>query len=273
MGFTDRRGQVAFVTGGGGGIGAALCAALVADGATVVVSDRDAAAAQAVAERIGGRACALDVTDGAAFAAAIDRVLATEGRLDYLFNNAGVGLAGAVRDLSLAHWRPVVDVNLWGVINGVQAAYPHLVRQGSGHIVNIASGAGLAPRPGMTPYATVKAAVVALSRSLRAEAAPLGVQVHAVCPGYIGTGIMDRTPMVSLDPAVLTARIERLPVRPISPEVCARRTLKAMDRGRSVIPIGASVWLDWIATRVSVRLADRLAAVRARAFADARRPG
>jgi NAD(P)-dependent dehydrogenase (short-subunit alcohol dehydrogenase family) len=179
-------GAVAIVTGGGAGIGAALAAALTARGARVVVADIDPSRAQAPVGR--GEALEghqVDVTDAAALTALIDDVAARFGRLDYVFNNAGVSVTGDARDLELAHWRKVIDVNLMGVVHGTHAAYRVMTRQGHGHIVNIASLAGLIPLPTNVPYATSKHAVVGLSLSLRAEGAALGVRVSAVCPGFI----------------------------------------------------------------------------------------
>jgi NAD(P)-dependent dehydrogenase (short-subunit alcohol dehydrogenase family) len=263
-----RQGQVSLVTGGASGIGAALCSQLAAEGSLVVVADRDAAGAARLADAIGGEALALDVTDGPGFTAAADQLVARHGRLDHLFNNAGVGLAGEVRDLSEADWRRIIDVDIWGVVNGIRAVYPHLIAQGFGHIVNTASGAGLSPRPGMTPYAMAKHAVVGLTTSLRPEAARHGVRVSAVCPGFIATDIMNSTPYVGLDAKRLQ---EKIPFKPITAKACAARTLSGMDRNEVLIPVGANVWFDWMLGRVSTRLADRVAGLRAKAFADARR--
>src|SRR5207248_6593438 len=114
------------------------------------------------------------------------------GRLDLMVNNAGIGIGGETRELLLAHWDRIIDVNLRGVVHGVHAAYPVMIEQGSGHIVNTASLAGLLPSPGATPYAMTKHAVVGLSLSLRGEAAAYGVRVTAVCPGVVETPILDK---------------------------------------------------------------------------------
>lgn len=262
-----RLGQVSLVTGGASGIGAALCTQLAAEGSRVIVADRDAAGAARLAEAVGGEAVALDVTDGPGFTAVAQQIFDRHGRIDHLFNNAGVGLAGEVRDLSEADWRRIIDVDIWGVVNGIRAVYPHLIAQGFGHIVNTASGAGLSPRPGMTPYAMAKHAVVGLTTSLRPEAARHGVKVSAVCPGFIATGILNSTPYVGLDARRLQAKI---PFKAISAQACAARTLAGMDRNEVLIPVGANVWFDWMLGRLSVRLSDRVAGLRARAFADAR---
>jgi NAD(P)-dependent dehydrogenase (short-subunit alcohol dehydrogenase family) len=251
-------GRVALVTGAGSGIGLALSRALVEAGALVVLSDLDAARVQAEARALGpaASALALDVTDPSAFEGAVDRVVEERGRLDLLFNNAGVGLAGEVRDTTLADWRRQLDVNLWGVIHGVHAAYPRFVEQGSGHIVNVASGAGLLPRPGMVAYAAAKHAVVGLSTSLRAEARGLGVRVTAVCPGYIETGIMDRTRYAGLDAASLRASI---PIRPTSAARCAQVVLRGVARDRALVTVTALTRAEWWLHRLLPGVAQRFA--------------
>jgi NAD(P)-dependent dehydrogenase (short-subunit alcohol dehydrogenase family) len=137
-------------------------------------------------------AAVLDVSDADAFAEFARRTNADHGRVDLLFNNAGVGVWGDVADLTLGHWNRVIDVNIRGVVHGVAAVYALMVRQGRGHIVNTASLAGLVPGPRLTPYVMTKHAVVGLSTSLRAEAAAHGVRVSVVCPGIIETPLLDK---------------------------------------------------------------------------------
>ncbi len=124
-----------------------------------------------------GRAEALDVREAEAVRSVVEDAHRTDGRLDLLFNNAGIGIGGAVEERALSHWEGAIDVNLRGVVHGVAAAYPLMLRQGHGHILNTASVAGLIPSPFLTPYATSKHAVVGLSLSLRAAAAH-GVRVN-----------------------------------------------------------------------------------------------
>ena len=187
---------IALITGGGSGIGAATGTLMAANGDTVILADINAEAADNVAAAIvasGGKAesAALDVRDGRAFAALVDRVVADHGRIDLIFNNAGIGVGGPIEDLNAEHWQRIVDVNIMGVVNGVRAAYPHMIRQGDGHIVNTASLAGLVPSPMLAPYAMTKHAVVGLSLSLRPEAARHGIRVTALCPGPTETPILD----------------------------------------------------------------------------------
>ncbi len=189
------QGRSALVTGGGSGIGKALGGALARRGARVWLSDVDAEGVRAAADAIGGvtSAATLDVRDAAAFAKLAQGVEATEGRIDLLFNNAGIGVGGEVQELGPEHFDRVIDVNIRGVTNGVAAVYPGMVARRSGHIVNTASAAGLVAVPFMAPYAMSKHAVVGLSSSLRYEAARHGVAVTALCPTAIDTPLLDTT--------------------------------------------------------------------------------
>jgi NAD(P)-dependent dehydrogenase (short-subunit alcohol dehydrogenase family) len=161
-------------------------------GAGVVLADRQVALAEEVAARIrenGGQAIAeeLDVTDFQETRRLVESTYQGAGRLDYVFNNAGIGIIGETRLYELADWSRIVDVNLRGVIHGVQAAYPIMLRQGFGHLVNTASFAGLFPYPLAVGYCASKHAVVGLSTSLRIEAAAAGVRVSVLCPGPVRT--------------------------------------------------------------------------------------
>ena len=144
---------VAIVTGGGMGLGEALCEELGRRGATVVVADIDGGAAQQVAGRLtqaGTQAVAVpvDVANQIEVAQLIENTVAEYGRVDYMINNAGIAIGGDSRDLSLQQWRHVLDVDLLGVVHGTVHAYQLMARQGHGHIVNISSLTGLIPQPG-----------------------------------------------------------------------------------------------------------------------------
>ncbi|OBK52034.1 SDR family oxidoreductase [Mycobacterium sp. 1081908.1] len=150
-------GRVAFVTGGASGIGAALATKLVDGGADVWIADRQIDAARALAQRLAtgaGKAHAieLDVRDYPAFERAAGEAVRQSGQIDYLFNNAGIGVGGEVDSYTLDDWNDVLDVNLHGVVHGIQAVYPIMIRQRSGHIVNTASMAGLLASPGAVSY-------------------------------------------------------------------------------------------------------------------------
>jgi NAD(P)-dependent dehydrogenase (short-subunit alcohol dehydrogenase family) len=149
----------AIVTGGASGIGLALGRRLVDRGLHVVIADIDGEAAAEAADQLGGAAQAtrLDVADAEAVADVVDSTYQRHGRLDFLFNNAGIGASLPVEEIDLDHWQRTLEVNLGGVIHGCRAAYPHMVRQGFGRIVNTASLAGIFGGLGTAvPYATSK---------------------------------------------------------------------------------------------------------------------
>ena len=270
-----RSGQTAIITGGASGIGLALGARLVRRGARVVLADIDGEAVRRRAEELNGLAGGsvlgrqLDVGDESAFRSLVEEVIERDGRLDMLFNNAGVALGGPTHEITAAHWNRVLDVNLRGVINGVLAAYPSMVEQGRGHIVNTASAAGLVAPPFVTAYATSKHAVVGLSLGLRPEAALHGVKVSVLCPGTVETPILDRTPDPDLPRTAskpVTAREYLAVVRQkaASADVVARLALKAIERNKAVIVAPASAKPLWYLQRLSPRLAGQVTQVVAR---------
>lgn len=188
--------HVAIVTGSASGIGFALAQALVLRGMHVVATDRDADglahATDALRRHEAGSVdpVVVDVSDAAGVTDMVHGTHTRHGRLDMLFNNAGIGMGGEPEELTLAHWKRTIDVNLRGVLHGCHAAYPLMKRQGFGRIINTASMAGLGPGVGtLAPYNTTKHAVVGLSLSLRAAGADAGVDVHVVCPGAIDTPV------------------------------------------------------------------------------------
>jgi NAD(P)-dependent dehydrogenase (short-subunit alcohol dehydrogenase family) len=186
-------GKVAIVTGGGSGIGEALSVELARRGARVTVADirkddAERVAALIVANGGNAQAQAVDVAIEQDVRSLIEETAATYGRLDYVFNNAGIAIGGEARDLTIDQWRQVLDVNLYGVLYGTFAAYPIMVKQGYGSIVNTASAAGLVPLPMVGAYTTAKHAVVGFSRALRLEAAPETGKLSSSLPRSAGCG-------------------------------------------------------------------------------------
>jgi NAD(P)-dependent dehydrogenase (short-subunit alcohol dehydrogenase family) len=257
-------GKVAIVTGAASGIGRALAGELARRGTTVVLADIDEAGAKTAADALAagppGRAsaAALDVTDATAVAELIERTASDHGHLDLLFNNAGVGIMGDAAELTLAHWQRAIDVNLRGVVHGVVAAYPIMIRQGRGHIVNTASLAGLIPSPGLTPYGMTKHGVVGLSMSLRMEAVRHGVRVSALCPGVIDTPLLDKGNPPDLPPIGAMPDGRRLLTRSIGraypPESLAADTLDGAARNRPLIVTPRHARIPWRLYRLSPRL-------------------
>ncbi|MGN0063966.1 MAG: SDR family NAD(P)-dependent oxidoreductase [Nocardioides sp.] len=243
-------GRTAIVTGGASGIGAALGRALVAAGAHVVLADLDGPGADRTASATTGpgtaRGAALDVTDAAAVQALVDSVVVEHGRLDLMFNNAGITFIGATEDLTLEQWNAIIDVNIRGVVHGVAAAYPRMIAQGSGHVVNTASMGGLMAAGLLTAYVTTKHAVVGLSLALRTEAEAHGVGVTVVCPAAVDTPILDKGeigPFRGRDYYLEGQGIKK----PVDPDVLAASVLSAVLENRSTV-------IEPVQSRIAYRL-------------------
>lgn len=239
--------KIAIVTGAASGIGRAVSKELAKNGAHVICADIDVKGAKVVAAAIVknngvAEAVGLDVTNEKAVAGLIERVAKEHGRLDYIFNNAGIGIGGEVRDTTLYHWRKVVDVNLWGVIYGTHAAYSLMVEQGFGHIVNTASLAGLIQTPINTSYCMTKFAVVGLSTSLRTEGKDLGVKVSAICPGVIETNIFHKSEILKADRDEAMANVK---LKIMDVDKAARLILKGVKKNKSLIVITTHAHVLW----------------------------
>jgi NAD(P)-dependent dehydrogenase (short-subunit alcohol dehydrogenase family) len=247
--------KVAIVTGGASGIGRALCKDLALRGAAaVVVADIDAEGARVVA---AANRCAqaihVDVCRAADVQALVEETVSQHGRLDLMFNNAGIAICGEVRDLTLDHWQRVLDVDLWGVIYGTTAAYRVMVRQGFGHIVNVASLDGLTPMPLAVPYTAAKHAVVGLSTALRIEGATLGVKVSVACPGTVQTNILDTAAFVGIKREKAIAEMQS-GFKMADPADCARAILRGVERNRAIIVDTRLNRLFWQLHRLSPSL-------------------
>jgi meso-butanediol dehydrogenase/(S,S)-butanediol dehydrogenase/diacetyl reductase len=186
-------GKVAVVTGGSSGIGAASVRRFHAEGAAVVIADINDEAGAALAAELGaGRAVyqRTNVADFAQVEALMARAVASFGRLDILFNNAGVGGRAAIPDLTIEQWKQVIAIDLDSVFYGCKAAIPIMRAQGGGAIVNTASISGLAGDFGLSAYNAAKGAVVNFTRAAAIDHAREGIRINAVCPGPVATPII-----------------------------------------------------------------------------------
>jgi NAD(P)-dependent dehydrogenase (short-subunit alcohol dehydrogenase family) len=255
-------GKVAVITGGASGIGAALGKHLARAGAQVVLADRQADLGEQVASSIradGGsaRAVELDVRSLPAITAMVDSIMDGLGRIDYLFNNAGIGVGGEMSAYEPRDWDDVFDVNLRGVAYGIQVVYPRMIAQGSGHIVNTASMAGLISAPGSGSYTATKHAVVGLSKALRIEAKRLGVRVSVLCPGAIRTpilagGAFGRSNIPGLSTEAQLAMWDS--ARPMDADVFAAKALRAVARNEAIIVLPRWWKALWYLERMSPAL-------------------
>jgi NAD(P)-dependent dehydrogenase (short-subunit alcohol dehydrogenase family) len=183
--------RVAIVTGGAGGIGAAIARAFCAEGARVVVADRDGDGAKRTAAAIGANAVAMpvDVTNEAQVQRVVADTLARFGRIDILVNNAGIMRKAYVKDMSEALWDAVVDVNLKATFLCSKAVLPAMIERRAGRIINIASIAGKVGEPTASAYSAAKWGVIGFTRSLALEVAQHEILVNAICPGPIPTAL------------------------------------------------------------------------------------
>ena len=268
-------GKIAFITGGASGIGASLASALVDRGAEVWIADRQFGPADELAQRLCGRggkahAVELDVRSFPSFESAVAEAAQRSGRIDYLFNNAGIGIGGEIDSFTLDDWTDIIDVNLRGVVNGIQAVYPLMIKQGSGHIVNTASMAGLVTTVGQAGYTATKHAVVALSKAMRLEAEHHGVQVSVLCPGVVRTPILTggeygRNTNVSDEELLKLGES----LRPMAPDAFAQRALDDVIRGRAIIIVPRWWKALWYLERMSPALSMRVAKLALKRTRDA----
>jgi NAD(P)-dependent dehydrogenase (short-subunit alcohol dehydrogenase family) len=258
-------GKTALISGGASGIGAAFARQLAAHGAKVVIADRQLALAEELAAELrqaGGQVTAveLDVRDFDAWKRVADAI----GRIDLFFNNAGIVVGGEMSGYQRRDWDDVIDVNLRGVVYGIQTIYPRMVAQGAGHIINTASMAGLIAAIGQGAYTTTKHAVVGLSKALRAEGSLHGVRVSVLCPGVIRTPILSygkygRVGFEGVTPEKMNKLWER--TFPMDVDVFARRALGAIACGKAIIVLPRWWKIAWYLERISPWLSLTLAAM------------
>lgn len=243
MGFFQ--GKICVVTGGGSGLGRALCQQLAEYGANVIVADLNEQAAQEVVQEIINRdgtatAYYVDVTSPESVEELVSETSTRFGKLDFMFNNAGITVTGEFRDLPLDEIKKVLNVNLIGVVHGSYFAYQTMIRQGFGHIVNTASGFGLAPGPTKLPYVTSKFGIVGLSESLRYEGLDLGVRVSVVCPGYIQTPMVENVHTFNVSSQDVLSQV---PVKMVKVDEAACLVLQGVEKNQAIIKFPSYVGL------------------------------
>ncbi|BBX69620.1 hypothetical protein MPSYJ_30810 [Mycolicibacterium psychrotolerans] len=243
------------VTGAGSGIGRETALAFAKEGAELIISDVDADGLAETARRLADAGAAahsyiVDVADAAAVEAFADEVCTAHGVPDVVINNAGVGHAGFFLDTPAEEFDRVLDINFGGVVNGCRSFGRRLAERGTGgHIVNVASMASYTPVNVMNAYCTSKAAVFMFSDCLRAELDSAGIGLTTICPGVVGTNIVDTT-RFSLpesrhpDPETLRARARRgFAIRRYGPEKVARAIVSAVTKNKAVRPVTPEAYL------------------------------
>jgi NADP-dependent 3-hydroxy acid dehydrogenase YdfG len=254
--------RVVVVTGAGSGIGRATARAFAAEGARLAVCDRDGSRLEAL--ELGDRlllARAVDVADRAqmaAFAADVHRVAPAA---DVVVNNAGVALGGSFVDTSLDDWDWLLGVNLRGVVHGCHFFVPKMIEQrAGGHVVNVSSILGIYPAPNVSAYVASKFAVRGLSLSMRAELAPHGIGVTAICPGMIATAIINDGRYSAALGSRQAKIAETFHRRGLPPEKVAAAIVEAVHRNHDVRTVGHDARMIAALARVAPRTLARFGA-------------
>ena len=249
MSIKDFKDKVAVITGGGSGIGQALACQLGEKGCHLALVDVNEAGMKETKKRLKGNKIKIsmhvaDVSNEKAMKALADDVIARHGQVNLLFNNAGITYAKSFEGHSLADWKKIIGINLWGVIYGCHFFLPHLKQQaGSAHIINLSSMVAFMGPPEQTSYTTTKSAIKGFSESLWAEVHGEGVGVTVVHPGAIRTNIMDEA-MKSAEDRDAFARTQAMVDKMAMPvEKAAKQILKAVRKDKMRVVIGADAKL------------------------------
>ncbi|WP_372365979.1 SDR family NAD(P)-dependent oxidoreductase [Candidatus Uabimicrobium sp. HlEnr_7] len=255
--------KVVIVTGAGSGIGKAICQILGQSSTTTIIAiDVDD---EACLETIKGiardksRAFKCDVADYSDFARVIEEVVTQFSRIDILFNNAGIGIAGEIKNLTMDDWYRVIDVNIKGVIHGSHLVYSKMLKQNSGHIVNIACLAGLVPFPDVTAYTMSKHAIVGFSSAFSFEAAQYGIRVTMVCPSAVDTKIVDNSKYYGMSEEFVHQMWRKIPK--MKPDRFAMIMLRKIAQGKKNIVIPFSTRVLWSLYRLCPVLVTKCFAV------------
>jgi len=255
------QGKVALVTGASSGIGEAIAVALAQAGATLVLTARDETRLAAVQQRCGAGAWTFkaDVADEMQVVTLAAAVHARHPAVDILVNNAGVVMSGLLVDVEPGDWKRLHDINVMGVVHGCRAFVPRMIERGGGHVVNMASVAGIVGAYGMSTYAATKFAVVGLSEALRFELKRHGIGVSAICPGYVDTPIAAKVKVVGkMDNERTRAAIDKeFKQNSVTPDVVAAQTLQAIRRNRALVTVGRDASLARWMKRISPALLER----------------
>jgi NAD(P)-dependent dehydrogenase (short-subunit alcohol dehydrogenase family) len=236
------------VTGAASGIGLALSTALLQGGAVVFMADVNAEGLSSAVEGLrqhAGRVhpATVDVTNQEQVRQLIEDAASRHGRLDVLFNNAGIGATVPIEQVKLEQWRLIMDINLWSVIYGVHTALPIMRRQGGGQIVSTASLAGIVPLPFQALYCMTKHAVVGLSESLRLELADEGIDFSVVCPANVATAIFQGAPPADAIPADTAAETILAGVAKKEPIIVLPESARRFWNAYRTAPEATEKWL------------------------------
>jgi NADP-dependent 3-hydroxy acid dehydrogenase YdfG len=231
---TGLEGKVVVITGASSGLGEATAKHLSAEGASVVLGARRAERIRALADELnarGGKALAVatDVSDSEQMRRLVDAAVDAHGRIDVLVNNAGVAPLSLLERLKIHEWDQMIDVNIKGVLYGIAAALPHMIRQRAGQIINVSSIAALSVSPVTAVYSATKQAVRAITEGLRQEVKPHNIRTTVILPGAVATDLPG-----GINEADIAAAMKRVYEKAISPDAFARTVAFAISQPEDV---------------------------------------
>jgi NADP-dependent 3-hydroxy acid dehydrogenase YdfG len=239
--------KIVLITGAASGFGRKISERLASFGAKIIATDINFETLKSVVEQIqqtGGQAEAvfLDVRERESIDRLIRETAQKYGRLDYIFNNAGIAMGGETYAMSIEDWQKIIDINLWSVIQGTMTAYEIMRKQGSGHIINTASMLGLIPGPLSTAYSVTKHGVYGLSRALRSEGKDFGVKVTAICPGFVKTNLLNTSQMFEM---TYEDMMKILPYKLMDLDQAVEVILRGVKNNRDLIVFPFHARLSW----------------------------
>lgn len=232
---SNQKGKIIIITGAASGMGFALATAYTSRNDTVIACDINQTALDQCAEKAGVnyKPTKLDVTDHQAWEQLVESIMKQYGKIDAVYNNAGIMSSGSFEDLTVESWQAVININLMGVIYGSRACYKVMQKQGFGTIVNISSTAGVTPVLYSSSYAASKHAIVGFSNSLRLEAKSSGIDVIVVMPGLVDTNIFEAA-IDGGDKSTKTMS-EQVPVKKIPASEAAKYIITGVEKGQSQV--------------------------------------
>lgn len=251
------KGKIAFVTGGGEGLGQSLCLKLAEYNAIVICTDKDASLAENTITLIksqthnnSSQSFQMDVTENNQITSVLSKIYSTFGKIDYFFNNAGITIGGEIRDLTIEHWKKVIDVNLIGLLTCSSEVFRHMSKAKQGHIINITSISGLLEYTALgAPYAVSKHGAVTFSKALRLEALDFNVKVTTVCPGSIKTKIAEKMEYINSSENMRQQSIDFIE-KGIAPETASQIILNGVIQNKKVIVFPTSFRIYYFLTKI-----------------------
>jgi short-subunit dehydrogenase len=253
--YTAYKDKVIIVAGGASGMGEHIVRQLTSFAKTIIIMDRNKAKGTKLTKELFGNVLfeKVEMTDEKDVKKVLKRLNDTHGEIDYFFNAAGSFMAGEIRDTPTKDWHEITNINLQPIINGTSAIYELMLQNGHGHIINIASSAGLFPVPVMSLYGATKHAVVGMTLGLRMEAKKLKIKVSVVCPTIVETPLYETAMYENVDKQ-RALHFLRTKANPQQPGKAARRIITGTAKNKAIIHTSVSTKLGYALFRISPSL-------------------